>query len=193
MSVVAKRYAQALMNLAVSDSAVKDSAPKNSATIDNTVEAVTAALDDFADTLEENPILAAFLAEPKVPQSGKEGAVAEVLEKIEAPALVATFLRFLTHKRRISLAGDIRDVFHELADARLGRATAEVTVAAELTAQQAEDLKARLETISGKQINLKITTDPSILGGIVARIGSTVWDGSIRNQLNRVHQQLTQS
>ena len=183
MSVVAKRYAQALMNLAVKDSATKD----------DTVEAVSAALDDFADTLAENPALVAFLAEPKVPQAGKEGAVADVLEKIEAPALVAVFLRFLTHKRRISLAGDIRGVFHELADARLGRANAEVTVAAELPAQQAEDLKARLETISGKQIKLNITTDPSILGGIVARIGSTVWDGSVRNQLNRVHRQLTQS
>ena len=183
MSVVAKRYAQALMNLAVGDGAAKE----------NQMDAVAAALDEFADTLEENPNLAVFLAEPKVPQAGKEGAVADVLEKIGAPALVATFLRFLTHKRRISLAGDIRDVFHELVDARLGRANAEVTVAAALTAQQAEDLKARLETISGKQIHLKIKTDPSILGGIVARIGSTVWDGSIRNQLNRVHQQLTQS
>ena len=183
MSVVAKRYAQALMNLAVGDGAAKE----------NQMDAVAAALDEFADTLEENPNLAVFLAEPKVPQAGKEGAVADVLEKIGAPALVATFLRFLTHKRRISLAGDIREVFHELVDARLGRANAEVTVAAALTAQQAEDLKARLETISGKQIHLKIKTDPSILGGIVARIGSTVWDGSIRNQLNRVHQQLTQS
>ena len=188
MSVVAKRYAQALMNLAVGEGSAKDDAAK-----DATVEAVSAALDDFADTLAENPTLVAFLAEPKVPQAGKEGAVADVLEKMAAPPLVVTFLRFLTHKRRISLAGDIRDVFHELSDARLGRATAEVTVAAELTAQQAEDLKARLESISGKQIHLKFTTDPSILGGIVARIGSTVWDGSIRNQLNRVHQQLTQS
>lgn len=187
MSVVANRYAQALMNLAVKESGAKDD------TKDDTVEAVAAALDDFAGTLEENPTLVAFLAEPKVPQAAKEGAVADVLEKLAAPALVATFLRFLTHKRRISLAGEIRDVFHELADARLGRANAAVTVAAELTAQQAGDLKARLESISGKQVNLKVTTDPSILGGIVARIGSTVWDGSIRNQLNRVRQQLTQN
>ena len=98
MSVVAKRYAQALMNLAVKEGDAKDATA-----IDNTVEAVNSALDDFAGTLEANPTLVAFLAEPKVPQAGKEGAVADVLEKIEAPALVSTFLRFLTHKRRISL------------------------------------------------------------------------------------------
>lgn len=178
MSVVAKRYAKALMNLAAKD---------------DQVEAVSAALDDFAETLAESALLTAFLAEPKVTQSAKEAVVADVLGQIKAPALVETFLRFLTYKRRIALTSAIREVFHELADARMGRANADVTVAAALTDKQADDLRARLETLSGKQVQLRIRIDPSILGGIVARIGSTVWDGSIRHQLNQIHQQLIQA
>ena len=177
MSIVAKRYARALMNLAARE---------------NQVDAVAAALDDFGELFTESPQLAAFFSEPKVPPAVKVSVVTELLGKIGAPPLVNTFLRYLTQKRRIGQLPSVREVFHEMADERLGRAHADVTVAADLTQKQEERLRQRLESLSGKQINLRVKTDPSILGGIVAQIGSTVWDGSLRHQLNRFHQKLTQ-
>jgi F-type H+-transporting ATPase subunit delta len=177
MSVVARRYAKALMNLAARD---------------NQIDAIAAGLDQIGEALASDARLGAFLAEPKVPQSSKEAVLAEWLEGSGAPALLTTYVRYLTRKRRNALLEDIRQVFHDLADERMGRAKADVTVAAPLTAEQEQRLQARLETLSGKQVQLRLHVDASILGGVVARIGSTVWDGSLRNQLNGIQQSILQ-
>lgn len=177
MSIVARRYAQALMNLAVRE---------------GQVEPVSAALNDLGGALAASPELQAFLTEPRVGPAQKAAVVAELLERSEVPPLVATFVRFLTHKRRVELLDDIRSEFHDLADARMGRANAVVTVAAALTGAQEEALRARLSKLSGKEVKLEVQVDPHLLGGVMARIGSTVWDGSLRNQLNQIQQSLTQ-
>lgn len=175
MSIVARRYAQALMNLAAKG---------------NEVEATMAALDEVADSVAGSAELQAFLAEPKVALATKEDVVAELLKKAGVPTLVNTFVRFVTRKRRVELLQDIRSEFHDLADERMGRANARVTVAAELSAQQQEALRNRLQELTGKQVQLRVQVDPTILGGIVARVGSTVWDTSLRDQLNRIEQSI---
>ena len=175
MSIVARRYAQALMNLAARD---------------NAVEAFTAGLDAMADTLAGSPELQAFFAEPKVTLAAKESVVRELLAKLAVSPLVSTFVRFITRKRRVIGLEEIRREFHELADARMGRANAEVTVAAALTPEQEAALRKRLQALSGKEVRLRVQVHPDILGGVVARIGSTVWDGSLRNQLTQIHQSI---
>ena len=171
MSIVARRYAQALMNLAVQ---AKD------------VEGTAQALDELADSMAAAPPLQSFLAEPKVAPATKEAVVQELLAKAGLPPLVNTFVRFITRKRRIGLLEEIRTAFHDLVDERMGRASAWVTAAAELSVAQQEALRARLQALTGKQIRLRVQVDPGILGGVVARVGSTVWDASLRNQLNRM-------
>ena len=175
MSIIAKRYAQALMNLAAGE---------------NQVQEIAAGLDDLTSSVRESEILQEFLAEPKVPLAVKEASITELLDRMQVPALLNTFVRYITRKRRIGLLDEIRNVFHELADERMGRAHADITVAGPLTAEQESALKVQLEKLSGREINLRVNIDPSILGGIVARIGSTVWDGSLRNQLNQLHQSI---
>jgi len=175
MSIVARRYALALMNLAARE---------------QEIEAVARGLDDVADTFKESPQLRAFFSEPKVPRSAKEAAMAELLAVSKAPPLVSNFLRYVTRKRRIGLLEDMRRLFHELADQRMGRAHADVTVAATLTEAQQEGLRSRLEALSGKRIELRVKSDPLILGGVMARIGSIVWDGTLRNQLNYIQQSI---
>lgn len=175
MTIVSKRYAQALMNLAVRE---------------NLVEQAGGGLDAFADAVADSTRLQAFLSEPRVPQAAKEAAVVDLLDKIEVPAVLGNFLRLITQKRRIDQLEDIRSDFHELADERMGRAHADVTVASPLGADQEDRLRNKLESLSGKQINLRMHIDPTVIGGMVARIGSTVWDGSLRNQLNRIHQSI---
>ena len=115
-TVVSQRYARALMNLA-------EKAQQ--------VEQVAAEIDGFADLLGESGQLSSFLAEARVPQSAKEGAIAEILKKGEASELVSTFVRYISHKRRLLLMEDIREDFHRLADERSGRAQAGDTVSPE--------------------------------------------------------------
>ncbi|MDH5751229.1 MAG: ATP synthase F1 subunit delta [Deltaproteobacteria bacterium] len=171
--VIAKRYAKALMNLAVKE---------------NSVEQVGEGLDTLADALVESAEFAAALADPKVPQSVKAQIMAEVLKKAQAHTLVSNFVRLLTEKRRLVLMGEIRTAFHQLADEKAGRAYARVRVAEKLTGDQEARLKKQLENLSGKNLTLQVTVDPDLLGGAVARIGSTVWDGSLRNQLDQIRQ-----
>jgi F-type H+-transporting ATPase subunit delta len=175
MSIIARRYAQALMNLAVKADQVADAAK---------------ALDEVADNVAGSERLQAYLAEPKVALSAKEAVISEMLQKGGVSPLVSTFVRFIARKRRIELLEDIRGEFHELADERMGRANAQVTVAAELNAKQQDALRSRLRVLTGKEIQLRMQVDPGLLGGFVARVGSTVWDSSLRNQLNLIHQSI---
>jgi F-type H+-transporting ATPase subunit delta len=178
MSIVARRYATALMNLAARD---------------RQVEAVAAGLNELADLLVESEPLRAFLSEPKVALATKEAVVADLLNKVQVPPLVNTFVRFLTHKRRIVLLDEIRAEFHDLADERMGRANADVVVATGLTDAQQDALRSRLQSLTGKEVRLRVQVDPDILGGVVARIGSTVWDSSLRNQLDRIEQTIAKA
>jgi F-type H+-transporting ATPase subunit delta len=173
--VIAQRYARALMNLAVKADAVED---------------VATGLDEMAETLEESPLLAAFVEDTKVPPSTKQDVVRDLLVKAQVPELVNTFVRYLTAKRRFLLLPEIRDVYHRLADERLGRAQAEVTVAAAMSEAQEKQMQGQLEALSGKQITLTVKVDPEIMGGAITRIGSVVRDGSLRNQLQQIRQSI---
>lgn len=173
--IIAQRYARALMNLAVQA---------------NQMEAVAEGLDDMADMLDETPLLTAFVEDTKVPPAKKQDVLREILAKTEVPELVDTFLRYLASKRRFTLIPDIREVYHRLADERLGRAQAEVTVAAGLTADQEKQMQERLEALSGKQITLTVKVDPEIMGGAITKIGSVVRDGSLRYQLQQMRQSI---
>lgn len=171
--VISRRYARALMNLAVREQQVSE---------------VAAALDDVADAVQSSAALERFLADPEVPLGAKEQVAADLVERAASPPLVANFVRLVTRKRRAVLLDEMRRVFHRLADERLGRGQADVTVAAGLTDAQQDALRERLERLSGKTLSLHVTVDPAILGGVVARIGSTVWDGSLRHELERIHE-----
>ncbi len=175
-TLIAGRYARALMNLAAAA---------------DQVDQVAAGLDDLADTLLDVPQLGAFLADARVPQAAKQETVAAIVEKSEVPELVGRFVRYVTQKRRIALLDEMRAVFHRLADERQGRAQAEAIVAAELSPEQEQAIRAKLEALSGKQITLAVKVDPEIIGGAITRIGSTVRDGSLRFALNQILQTIT--
>lgn len=174
-TVISRRYAKALLSLAAKA---------------KRVEPVAAGLDALVVLVQSTPEFAIFIADPKVTHSAKETVLAEVAGKAGMDELLVTFLRLLARKRRAALLEEICTVYHELADEQLGRGHAEVTVAASLSQAQQDELRRRLEALSGKQLTLHVTTDPSILGGAVARIGSTVWDGSVRNQLTQIRQSI---
>lgn len=172
-AVIASRYAKALMNLAARG---------------NQVEPVAQGLDDAAALLRESADLVALLADVRVTRAAKEQVVKEVLARAKLPDLVNTFVLFLMGKRRLNLLPEIVAHFHHLADERLGRAQAQVTVAAPLAPGQEQGLKQALERLSGKTITLHVQVDPAILGGAITRVGSILWDGSLRTQLNQLRE-----
>ncbi len=175
-SIISRRYARALINLASRA---------------DQIEAVGQGLDGLAEALETSPQLAGLIAEPRVLQAQKDAVLAELMRRAGVAPLVESFVRLVSEKRRAGLLVEIRRIYHELADARLGRAMARVTVAGDLTADQQERLRTALEGLSGKQITLEVEVDPAVLGGVVARIGSTVWDGSLRGRLESIRQSIT--
>jgi F-type H+-transporting ATPase subunit delta len=174
-AIIASRYAQALMNLAVKS---------------NQVEPAATALDEVAALIRESSQLSGLLGDVRVTRSAKEQVMKALVQKIQVPELVSTFVLFVMSKRRLTLMGEIAEHFHRLADQRLGRAQADVIVALPLAADQEKTLKQDLEKLSGKTVTVNVKVDPSILGGAITRVGSTVWDGSLRNHLNQIRESI---
>lgn len=174
--IISQRYARALLKLAVQADAVDES--RNG-------------LDDVADALCGSDHLQGLLREAKISLPQKEAVMATLLERLGCSDLISRFTRLVTRKRRALLLDEIRTIFHRLADERMGRAHADVTVASALESNQHELLRKKLESLTGKQITLNVTVDEKILGGAITRIQSTVWDGSLSNQLNQIRKSIS--
>ena len=185
--VISQRYARALMGLAAGKGAAgKGAAGKGT---DKQVEEIGAALDEVSVALAAEE-LAPFLASSQATPAMRDEVLKTVLARMKAPAPLPAFVRLLNQKRRLDLLPEIARLFHQLADERLGRAQAEVTVAEPLPAAQKERLRKQLEQATGKSVTLNVQVDGQILGGAVTRIGSTVWDGSVRHHLHQIREQL---
>jgi len=176
--VISQRYARALMNLVTRG---KDK--------DKNVETIGMALDEVAAAVTGDE-LAAFLTSQRVTPPVKDNVLTTVLTRMQAPDPLSSFVRLLNRKRRMALLPEIAATYRRFADERLGRAQAEVTVAEALPAALQERLRKQLEQATGKTITLTLKVDPAILGGAVTRVGSTVWDGSVRHHLHQVREQL---
>jgi F-type H+-transporting ATPase subunit delta len=96
---------------------------------------------------------------------------------------VANFIRILADRNRLPILDKIIAEYQRLLDQRLGIVRARVTAARVLDAAQQQEFAHKLEQITGKQIRMEVATDPSLIGGVVAQVGSTIYDGSIRQQL----------
>ena len=177
--VIARRYAQALLNLAARDKKTDDVAQN---------------LNDLCGILDAAPNLKLMLHSPDVTAERKSELLAEMLKRGQPLPLVGQFARFLESKRRLPLLHEIRGQYQGMADALMGRAQAQVTVAFDPVPSQRERLLRLCQKLSGgKQVSLSIRVDPEILGGSVVRIGSKVWDGSLRNDLDTIRSAIAQS
>tara|TARA_B100000530_G_scaffold61920_1_gene36063 strand:- start:1032 stop:1574 length:543 start_codon:yes stop_codon:yes gene_type:complete len=169
--MIARRYAKALVNLA-----------ENEKDLDNTGKH----LNSITEVYKENLELRQVLSDTKVSSGIKLEILKDVLSKIKVSKLVDTFSRYLLAKRRIDFLPDIERAFNLLLQEKLGRIEANVTTASELPKDTVKKLVDAISSYSGKEIEVNVTIDPSIIGGIVTRIGSTVIDGSIQTYLNQI-------
>ncbi|GBC97167.1 ATP synthase subunit delta [bacterium HR16] len=171
---VARRYARALFNAAVRTQAV---------------EAVNEALQQLLDTLREQPPLQRLLLNPLIPRERKQQMVQESIGRQTHP-LLASLLNVLVDKRRERLLPEVAREFSDLRDEHLGIVRVQATTAYPLDSQQEEALIRSLGQRTGKTVVLETHVDPSLIGGIVVRIGDTIIDGSVRGQLLRLKQYL---
>jgi len=178
ITAVATRYANALADVIT--------APKAPAR----PEAVLAELHGFEAVLKGSAELHNALITPAVPAGRKRAVVVKIGDLLKLSPIARNFLFVLVDHRRISDLSDVLQSLEVVLDERLGFARAEVLAARELTEAQRAALGAELERISGKRIRAQYAVDSSLIGGVVARIGSTVYDGSVRGQLNSLGRKL---
>lgn len=130
------------------------------------------------------------LANPAIDVDRRAAVLKGVLEVEQPPRAVARLLEVMLRRGRIALLPDVARVFKMLVDERLNRVTAVVTTVAPLTGDQESRLQERLTAFSGKTVRIETTVDREILGGVVARIGGAVIDGSLRTRLEHLKQAL---
>lgn len=178
-SVLAARYANALADVVT--------APTSGTTAERTI----AELKSFESALRYSPELQNALITPAVPGSRKKTVVGRIGEILKLSRITRNFLFVLVDHRRIPALSGIIQNLEEVLDQRLGYARAEVASPAELSEAQQRALNAQLERMTGKRIRMQFRTDPALIGGVMARIGSTVYDGSVRGQLATLERRLS--
>lgn len=130
---------------------------------------------------------------PSIPAEQKRAVLDSIVAKAGFSRWLRNFVAVLIDKGRVRFLNDIVTQFARELNDRLGFAEADITTARELTAAERSALESDLARVTGKNIRAHYAQDQTILGGAVARVGSTVYDGSVKGQLERIRQQLISS
>jgi F-type H+-transporting ATPase subunit delta len=178
-SAVSSRYAGALVEVVTGTTSPAD--PQQTA----------AELRAFEKVFRESAELRTVLESPAVPVSRKRAVLSAIAGRLGFSKIARNFLFVLVDHRRIDAIGEIVDQFEIQLDERLGYARAEVASAAPLNDSQKSSVADYLSRVTGKQLRVKYAVDDSLIGGVVARVGSTVYDGSIRGRLRAMERRLT--
>jgi len=171
VSGVSGRYATALFELARDEKCL---------------DAVKADLDRFEAMLVESEDLKRLVRSPVFSADVQAKALSAVLDKAAMTGISANFLKVLTANRRLFAIADVIRAFRALVAKFKGEASAEVTVAEPLSEKNLETLKAALKSVTGKDVTLNVQVDPSIIGGLVLKLGSRMVDSSLRTKLNSI-------
>ena len=175
---IANRYARALADAVLASG--------------STLEAPVAVeqLAGFAALLKESSDLRNVLMSPAVSAARKRAVVSKLGETLGIHKLIHNFLFVVIDHRRIRQFAEISSAFQLAIDERLGRVRAQVSSAAPLGEAEQSSLQAKLAQMTGKQVRCEFQVDPSLLGGASVRIGSTIYDGSVRGQLGALRHRL---
>ncbi len=172
---VARRYAGALIELAAAQGAV---------------DPVRKALAALADAWRGSPELRAVMRSPTVDLEGRTKVMEALGRRLGVPPLLQHAVALLVRRGRIALLPDLAEAYERLAFEREGRVRAEVVTAARVGRGYLEELRAVLEQVTGRKVALEHRVDESLLGGVVARVGDVVFDGSVRNRLEELRERL---
>lgn len=175
---VATQYARALL-----DVARQESDPRQ----------VEQELTAFVDLFESHSTLRKVLVNPAVPTARKRALVSALAARAGLSPVVSRLLGLLAERDRLAVLPDLAAAYRERLLEQLNVVRAEVITAAPLSAGRASELERGLAAVTGRRVTIEARVDPSIIGGVVARVGSTVYDGSIKRQLERMQERLRES
>lgn len=144
----------------------------------------------FEGLVRSVPELRSVLLSPAVSTSKKRAVINRFADSLALSRLVRNFLFVIVDRRRADILDEIAQAFETALDERLGFVRAEVASAAPLSERQQAELQEALSRVAGKQVRCDFKIDPELIGGVVARIGSKVYDGSVRTQLQSLGQRL---
>ena len=148
-------------------------------------------LNSLLAVLQESADLRNVWENPAIPAGQKRALLDALAKRLGSSKVTRNFVAVLIDHRRIQLFAEIvADVDHEL-DRRLGFAEAEITSARDLNDSEKRTLEGRIGAMTGKKVRAHYTRDHNLIGGAVVRLGSTVYDGSVRGQLERLKEQLS--
>ena len=155
----------------------------------NEVDSIDNELRGFAEMMKTSELYAAF-ASPIVSQPDKLKLLNALIERLNTGTMTANLLRTMLINYRLHYVAEVYEQFRRKINERKGLIIAEVASAAEVGAAEQAKLGRTIEQMTGKQVEFKFTTDPSLIGGVVTRIGSVVYDGSVRTQLQAIKERL---
>jgi F-type H+-transporting ATPase subunit delta len=180
ISAASSRYAHALLDVVLEPGATVKPAQ------------VAEQLASIEALMESSVDLRHVLDTPAVPGSRKRAVLAKLAEPLGLAPIVRNFLFVITDHRRLAYLSQIREAFEEFVDESMGFVRASVTSPQKLDEKQSQALESELERLTGKRVRAEYAVDAALVGGALARIGSTVYDGSVHGRLQAMRRKLTQ-
>jgi F-type H+-transporting ATPase subunit delta len=176
MAAVSSRYARALVEVV----------------LEQRIEAGVARqqLNEIAEAVRESVELRRVWESPAISAEQKRRVLDAIAGQIGAFQAVRNFVAVVIDHRRVPMLDDIVRQFGVELDAQLGFVEAKISSARELSADEKRGLESQVERMTGKKVRSQYTSDPTLLGGVVVRVGSTIYDGSVRGQLEKMKQEL---
>ena len=177
MAAIASRYARALVEVVLERKTDPDIARQQ--------------LNSIVDAVHESVELRRVWESPAVSAEQKRAVLDAIVRQIGVAKPIRNFIAILIDHRRIAMLDDVAKQFHSELNAQLGLAEAEISSARPLSADGKQELESQLERLTGKKVRAHYSSDPELLGGVVVRVGSTIYDGSVRGQLEKMKQDLS--
>jgi len=169
ISNISKRYARAFFEIAQEE---------------KKLEQYYQELSQFTAIITSDENLLQFLANPVFEQASKKDVVEKIIGKLKLSPMTINFLKLLVDKKRIDILSDIESCYRQLMDEALKKVRVHVKTAFPLSSELQAFIGSSLEKTTGKKVEMTVEQDPTLLGGVVIGVGDTLYDGSIKNQLN---------
>jgi len=177
MSAIASRYARALVEVILEQK------------ID--AEVARQQLRSIVEAVHESDELRRVWDSPAISPEQKRAVLDAIAKQMGTVKPIRNFMAVLIDHRRIGMLDDIVRQFETELDTQLGFTEVEVSSARPLSPEEKRELESRVESVTGKKVRTRYVSDPALLGGVMVRAGSTIYDGSVRGQLEKMRQELS--
>jgi F-type H+-transporting ATPase subunit delta len=177
MAAIASRYARALVDVILEQKIDGDTARQQ-------LKAIAAAVHESVE-------LRKVWESPAISSEQKRAVLDAITQQIGVLKPIRNFIAVLIDHRRIAMLDDMVRQFEVELDAQLGFTEAQISSARPLAANEKRELEGRVERLTGKKVRAHYLSQPELLGGVLVRVGSTIYDGSVRGQLEKMRQELS--